>query len=80
MEIFEAEHAVRVEYPSDDLLVDFLTDDVEDEYDIPDTIHDSNSNSTYSVGFATETCEASMEVTSSTIHSPSFEHSLQRSD
>lgn len=40
--IHEMNHVVRVEQPSDDLLPDFLTNDIPDEQDLPDTLHGSD--------------------------------------
>jgi hypothetical protein len=44
VEIHELEHVVRAEYPADDMIPDFLTNDIEDLDDLPDTLHLSDGS------------------------------------
>ncbi len=41
LDIFELDHVVRIDTPEDDGLPDFLTNEVEDFDDLPDTLHNS---------------------------------------
>lgn len=41
LDIFELDHAVRIDVPDDDGLPDFLTNEVDDPDDLPDTLHSS---------------------------------------